>query len=69
MANGSATETNAAGVWVVGYSHYCVDEACSDVTYPFPISRDDGRELLNADMAVRFPSCFPPFCSLYPLPP
>lgn len=45
-------DLDPAGLATVGYGHLCDDSSCSDVPYPIPLSKADGRKLLRSDMSV-----------------
>ncbi|KAM7199933.1 Lysozyme-like domain containing protein [Rhypophila sp. PSN 637] len=36
----------------VGYGHLCADPQCSDVSYPIPLSEEDGELLLREDITI-----------------
>lgn len=46
-------DIDATGHPTVGYGHLCSDKKCSDVSYPIPLSKADGKKLLAKDMRVR----------------
>ncbi|KAK7216236.1 hypothetical protein V2G26_004239 [Clonostachys chloroleuca] len=39
-----------AGYPTVGYGHLCSDSKCSDIKYSIPLSKADGRKLLQSDL-------------------
>ncbi|KAH7146981.1 lysozyme-like domain-containing protein [Dactylonectria estremocensis] len=47
---------DAAGYPTVGYGHLCKNSKCTDVKYPIPLSKANGKKLLADDMA-KFEKC------------
>jgi lysozyme len=51
-------DKDAAGYPTVGYGHLCSNSKCTDVKYPIPLSKANGKKLLADDMRVSL-SSFP----------
>ncbi|KAH7110399.1 lysozyme-like domain-containing protein [Dactylonectria estremocensis] len=47
---------DAAGYPTVGYGHLCSNSKCTDVKYPIPLSKANGKKLLADDMR-KFEKC------------
>lgn len=47
-------EPDPVGYPTVGYGHLCQSEGCSEVEFDFPLSEEEGTELLKSDLPVRY---------------
>ncbi|KAJ3477390.1 hypothetical protein NLG97_g8856 [Lecanicillium saksenae] len=45
-------DVDATGHPTIGYGHLCRDRGCSDVSFPKPLSNDDGKKILAQDLST-----------------